>query len=86
MRARVCTSVTNTPGRESADGRSTRELCRKDVVLTTYGVLSSEMAKHEADAKARASTAPATAAGGGGGGTAGGATGRGGVGTTRRLD
>ncbi|CAN0353714.1 unnamed protein product, partial [Hapterophycus canaliculatus] len=29
--------------------RSTRELCRKDVVLTTYGVLSSEMVKHEAD-------------------------------------
>ncbi|CAN0550665.1 unnamed protein product, partial [Ectocarpus sp. 12 AP-2014] len=29
-------------------GRS-RRLCRKDVVLTTYGVLSSEMARHEAD-------------------------------------
>ncbi|CBJ29027.1 DNA repair helicase rad5,16, putative [Ectocarpus siliculosus] len=48
--------------------RSTRELCRKDVVLTTYGVLSSEMAKHEADATARESTAPATTGGGGGGG------------------
>ncbi|CAM9826592.1 unnamed protein product, partial [Ectocarpus sp. 6 AP-2014] len=47
---------------------STRELCRKDVVLTTYGVLSSEMAKHEADATARESTAPATTGGGGGGG------------------
>lgn len=36
------------------------------MVLTTYGVLSSEMAKHEADAKARASTAPAAAGGRGG--------------------
>ncbi|CAN0492859.1 unnamed protein product, partial [Ectocarpus sp. 12 AP-2014] len=50
--------------------RSTRELCRKDVVLTTYGVLSSEMAKHEADATARESTALATTGGGGGGGSA----------------
>ena len=33
-------------------GRSTRELALSDVVLTTYGVLSSEMLKHEADDQA----------------------------------
>lgn len=32
--------------------RSTRDLCRFDVVLTTYGTLSSELLKNEADSRA----------------------------------
>ncbi|CAM9686210.1 unnamed protein product [Ascophyllum nodosum] len=36
---------------------SARGLCRSDVVLTTYGVISSEMAKHEADVQAGSRTA-----------------------------
>lgn len=33
---------------------SVRDLCRFDVVLTTYGVVSSERAKYETDIQARA--------------------------------
>lgn len=35
---------------------SVRDLCRFDVVLTTYGVVSSEMVKYETDIQARAIT------------------------------